>query len=670
MSYVESPDARIKDVMNQPGQEDPFPNGKLSRNRVLVTCFIKWFLPVALLIIVSGAGIMNATLETNRQDIEDPQLLLVSETKVAIDAFLARPITHLKSMVLSEPRIHAAVNRLSGPDFDSVALDFMTLLLRNPDYLQVRWIDEQGKELLRLDREAKGNIKVVPPAELQDKSDRYYVTESLALKQGEVFVSPLDLNIEHGAIEVPYVPVLRLAMHVMKDDGKPAGIFVINLRANAVLDRLAAFRGDNDLVLLNQEGYWLSSPRPDEAWGFMFNRPETFGKSFPAAWALISSSPNGHARTPNGLWTWDTIFATPPDMPGAKPVHWKIVARVSRDDLRRADNEIIAQHVSIAAVLLLLFGSGFWQLAKESAARTAAEDELRREARLLSEAKKRLEAEVKEREGAERRLADNVVELERHRNQLEEIVRARTRESEAARRAADAANAAKTLFLGNMSHEMLTPLHQVAGMAELLRRDPLSEKQLRRLDMLDGATQRLQTILGDVMSLVDLESKNIVLSIQPIDFDQWLEGIAGPLRQRADEKHLALSVAHGVLPEALSGDPEHLKTALMCLVNNAIAYTEQGGVGLAIECLADEAQSAVLRFSVEDTGIGIAEEDIPRLFTIFEQVDNSNTRKYGGAGIGLALVRKIALLMGGDAGCSSVVGQGSTFWFTARLRKR
>ncbi len=655
--------------MDQQGQEDQFTEGTPSRARLLATSFAKWFLPVALLIVVTGVILTNSKLKATLGEIEDPQLLLVSESKVAIDDFLARPLNHLKSMVLIEPRIHAAVNRPSGPDLEAVVQDFMTLLLRNPNYLQVRWIDEQGKEVLRLDQRTKGNIRVVPKAELQDKSDRYYVTDSLALKQGEIFVSPLDLNIEHGEVEVPYVPVLRIGMHVFKEDGQPAGIFVINLHANSVLDRLAAFRGDSDLVLLNQDGYWLSSPRPNEAWGFMFKRQETFANKFPDAWALVSGNAKGVSRTVNGLWVWDTVFASPSDMAGANPIQWKVVARVPQDELLRTEHEIIAEHVIVAVILLLLFGAGFWQLARESAARSVAEIELRREALRLSEAKANLEGEVRERELVQKRLAETVVDLERHQNQLEELVRARTRESEAARKAADAANAAKTLFLGNMSHEMLTPLHQLAGMAELLRRDPLTEKQLRRLDMLDGAAQRLQTILGGVLTLVDLEAKSIVLSSQQIDFDQWLVAITSPLAQRADEKHLELTVGHGVLPEALYGDPDHLKTAFMCLANNAISYTEQGRVVLGIECIAEEAQSAVLRFSVEDTGIGIAEEDISRLFSVFEQVDNSNTRKFGGAGIGLAMVRKIALLMGGDAGCNSVVGKGSTFWFTARLRK-
>lgn len=122
---------------------------------------------------------------------------------------------------------------------------------------------------------------------------------------------------------------------------------------------------------------------------------------------------------------------------------------------------------------------------------------------------------------------------------------------------------------------------------------------------------------------------------------------------------------HGMCFEPHGG----LKTGLLCYLNNAVTFTEQGQINLSVQ-VADEApDSLLLRFEVRDTGIGIAPEVLPRLFNIFEQADNSQKRKYGGTGVGLALVRKLAVAMGGEAGCDSQVGQGSTFWFSARLKK-
>ncbi|MEY4754601.1 MAG: hypothetical protein RJA44_2276, partial [Pseudomonadota bacterium] len=148
-----------------------------------------------------------------------------------------------------------------------------------------------------------------------------------------------------------------------------------------------------------------------------------------------------------------------------------------------------------------------------------------------------------------------------------------------------------------------------------------------------------------------------------------LGNIMSMLRERAQAKQLQLSTHIGSLPHDLRGDATRLQQALLNYVANAIKFTEQGWVALRVACVEEDELGALLRFEVEDSGIGIAPEVLPRLFSAFEQADSSNTRKYGGTGLGLAITREYALLMGGEAGVTSTPGVGSTFWFTARLKK-
>lgn len=140
-------------------------------------------------------------------------------------------------------------------------------------------------------------------------------------------------------------------------------------------------------------------------------------------------------------------------------------------------------------------------------------------------------------------------------------------------------------------------------------------------------------------------------------------------QRQAKAKQLTLSAIVPALPTGLAGDAGQIQQALTNYLNNAISFTVSGHVTLRVTVEQDDAAAVQLRFAVEDTGPGIAPEDQARLFNIFEQVDNTSTRQHGGLGSGLFVTKKIAQLMGGDAGCESTLGVGSTFWFTARLRK-
>ncbi|MCB0307526.1 MAG: hybrid sensor histidine kinase/response regulator, partial [Calditrichaeota bacterium] len=145
--------------------------------------------------------------------------------------------------------------------------------------------------------------------------------------------------------------------------------------------------------------------------------------------------------------------------------------------------------------------------------------------------------------------------------------------------------------------------------------------------------------------------------------------VSSMLQDQLQAKHLQLNTEIGALPANLSGDATRIQQALLNYAGNAVKFTEAGSVNLRAGLLAEDEASALIRFEVEDTGIGIAAEVVPKLFSAFEQADASSTRKYGGTGLGLAITKKIAELMGGEAGVESTFGRGSTFWFTVRLRK-
>ena len=266
-------------------------------------------------------------------------------------------------------------------------------------------------------------------------------------------------------------------------------------------------------------------------------------------------------------------------------------------------------------------------------------------------------------------LAEREHELIRHRDRLEEEVRKRTRELAEARDAAEATSRAKSQFLANMSHEIRTPLNAITGMADLIRMEGLSPEQSARLTRLDAAEEHLLGIINAILDLSKIEAGKLVLEERPVRIDALIAGLMSMFEDRAAAKSLSLEAEVAPMPGPLIGDATRLRQALINLVGNAVKFTSEGGVRVRVSVIEESPESLLLRFAVTDTGIGVAPEAIPRLFTSFEQADASTTRRYGGTGLGLAITRRLAEMMGGECGIESALGRGSTFWFTARLRR-
>lgn len=292
----------------------------------------------------------------------------------AIDFRLQDILTDLR-LLASSGHLTGDLRGLPPVDIQGLQAELSAFVAAKNIYDQARYLDAGGMERIRVDRAGEGKARVVPDSQLQNKSERYYFSDAVKLKPGQIYISPFDLNIERGQIEVPFKPMIRLATPLFTSAGDLSGVAVLNYLGQDLLQRLdeVADTQSPPIQLLNRDGHWLKAPDPQWEWGFMFQRSDSFATVHPGVWRAAQQSPSGQWEADGRLWTWKRIEFLPEDArssPGtsqaqgpseearqAQDYHWFAVSAIDASLSAAQSRELLIRY---GALWLLSMGFVTW----------------------------------------------------------------------------------------------------------------------------------------------------------------------------------------------------------------------------------------------------------------------------------------------------------------------
>jgi hemerythrin-like metal-binding protein len=521
---------------------------------------------------------------------------------------------------------------------EHVKNQFINLASTRRLYDQIRLLDPSGHEVIRVNYE-NGSAKALSPGQLQNKSNRYYFSSSAKLAMGEVYISPTDLNIENGKIEIPHKPMIRFGTPLYDTSGEFRGVIILNYLAKVLIDQ---FKKQMELApgtgfLVNGGGYFLSSPVAADEWAFMLGGNANFNQKFPEAWQSIKEFDAGIIDTSEGRFTYSTTHpythAPNASEESRQRRDWKIITasypRTGNFSLIFSDMLKFYPLALLLPVCILIA----WYFSRESVGKLMAEKKL---------------------------VLTNL--------SLEKEVDNRTANLKAAMEEAKQANQHKSDFLASMSHELRTPLNAVLGFAQMLQlnpKTPLTPSQSVHVNCIVEGGEHLLELVNDILDLAKIEADQVSLTLTDINIVEAVSDCVKLISPLGEPRGLTMTnkLITQRLPMVRS-DLTRFRQALLNLLSNAVKFNKDGG---SVTIDAHETDDHFLRILVTDTGTGIAKESYPDVFQIFNRLDIDPLVSKEGTGIGLPVTKMLVERMSGRVGFESKKGIGSTFWIELPL---
>lgn len=536
-------------------------------------------------------------------------------------------------------------------------------LNNHQQYIQIRYINESGQELVRVNK--NHNIIITPGNKLQNKSAHKYFIETMKLAENEIYHSDVTLNRENGVIQTPHMPVLRLATPVYYN-GNVRGMVIINLSTEYLFKLIKSDDRDNFHYLTNENGYYLK--HKDNSKTFSFELDTKFNLSKEDPFISRTSEINHRFFHYNNKRHYIEGFRKIYFDPKVNNRYWILGFNIQEGEffteLNYATVELLYFGTIVGIVSFVFIIMFFSRTIINPLMLLANSAEKLRDGDLTT----RLPQHKMDDEfSILAKIINEFAQVQEQSNKNFEIqIVQRTVELIEAKEIAEKASRSKSEFLANMSHEIRTPMNGVLGMLELLQATSLDDKQNNFTNTARESALSLLEIINDILDFSKIEAGQLHLENVSFNIHKTIEDVAISLASLASNKNIELNCyVPTEIPVYVSGDPLRLRQVVTNLASNAIKFTESGEVNIYVEITSETKQQLCLKFSIQDTGIGISDDNQKLLFEAFNQVDGSTTRKYGGTGLGLSISKQIVKKMQGEINVNSELDQGSTFWFTA-----
>ncbi|MCP4402884.1 MAG: hypothetical protein GY801_36980 [bacterium] len=596
--------------------------------------FLLIFLPLVFLFGGMSLGINLIERNSNKKIVETNENYIVPLLMEAITNDFKNIVSDL--MFLTE--MHELHDMLEGEGLAprrTLAEDFLAFSKRKKSYDQIRFLDEQGLEIVRVNFNA-GLPSIVPEHELQNKGERYYFSESFELEQGKVFISPFDLNVEHGQIEQPLKPMIRFGTPVFDRQGQKRGIVLLNYFGANTVNALERnyINSPGQLMLLNSDGFWFRSPQHEDEWGFMYDdrQDRTFGNVYPDVWARISGEESIQFSTQDGLFTSTTAFllseyrqATLGDGDAfdvgaarltGKNFYWKIVSYIPASTMQALFKKGSAQLLWINLILLPVFAVGSWLLARGQIVHKL-------EAQELYSIHKALQAQHE---------------------QLANL------------------NAGKDKFFSILAKDLQMPILKLIDLTSIIPENIefFSKEELKETaQTLFSSLQNLHELLKNLFTWSGIHRGSAEYRPQIVQFYEVLERNKSFFIPVAEEKQIRL-VTDVSQELSVYADPDMLYAILRNLLSNAMKFSFPGDT-VTLSAVQNDQNVEV---TLVDTGVGIRDEDITKLFREDVMFQRPGTNGEEGTGLGLILCKQLAEQHGGRIWIESVLDEGTTVHLT------
>jgi len=627
--------------------------------------FLQLFSPIVLLLLIGILFYGNSEIENKMSLLQGREILNVNLGAGALTNKL-KSVSQDVRFLSNHSTLQLAINKPTAPNISHLIQDFVNFSKSKGIYDQIRWVDDKGMERARVDFRSDTPV-IVSGSALQNKVSRYYFTKVSALNQGEIFASPLDLNVEYGKVEEPYKPTIRVGTPVFDTRGNKAGIILLNYYgADLLQDFITAAANIRDHIsLVNNAGYWLKSPNAEQEWGFMFNRTEmTIDNEYPRVWRSILRQESGQQVVSGGLWTWGSVYplknsyettddddtltsgSVGPEIASDKYV-WKVIAHLSSETLAAVEWAIWQRLIIVSIFILVITGFSSWKITLAWKAQAEAEEYV---TRINTDLEKQVTVRTNELKNKVLELDDALDELERRNKDMESMV-----------------------YIA--SHDLRSPLINIQGFSQRLAsaiksiderfmendvpqtvKDSLNNvlnKQIPiALEFIKSSSLQMDRLINGLLMLS--RSGRVELNIKVLDINEMLTQINTNLSIQLQ------NVSGKIITDDLHpclGDPVQLNQIFTNIIDNAIKYHEPSRpLDVHVRSWCDKGR---VFYEISDNGIGIRQKQQSKVWQLFYRIDPNGS--VNGEGVGLTLVNRMMDRLGGSIKLESVWGEGSRF---------